>query len=74
VSRPYGEAITPGADGIPRQRPEIGLLFKARRRATRDEQDFAAVVPTLPAQDREWLRDAIALTEPPENPWLERLA
>lgn len=73
VSLPLGEAVRAGDDGIPRQRPEIGLLFKARRRADRDEQDFAAVVPTLSDADRAWLRDAIALTEPVGNPWLERL-
>lgn len=73
LSRPYDEAITIGSDGIPRQRPEIGLLFKARRRFPRDEEDFAAVVPALSAADRQWLRDAIALTEPADNPWLEKL-
>jgi hypothetical protein len=60
-------------DGVPYQRPEIALLFKARRRAPRDEEDFAAVVPLLPPRQRAWLRDAIALTEPPDNPWLDRL-
>jgi hypothetical protein len=73
VSRPFIEAVATGADGIPRQKPEIGLLFKARRRAPRDEEDFAAVVPHLSAADRDWLRDAIELTEPPDTPWLERL-
>src|SRR3954451_9761500 len=74
LTRPFEDAITAGADGIPRQRPEIGLLFKARRRAPRDEEDFAAVVPTLTSEDRAWLRDAIALTAPPDTPWLERLS
>ncbi len=73
VSRPFAEAVTIGVDGIPRQRPEIGLLFKARRRFPRDEEDFAAVVSRLSEADRAWLRDAIALTEPQDNPWLERL-
>ena len=73
LTRPYAEAITTGRDGIARQRPEIGLLFKARRREPRDEADFAAVVPRLPDDDRRWLRDVIELTEPPGNPWLERL-
>ena len=73
VSRPFEEAVTVGPDGIPRQRPEIGLLFKARRRVPRDEQDFTAVVPALSEADRAWLRAAIELTEPPGNPWLERL-
>jgi hypothetical protein len=73
LSRPISEAVIVGSDGIPRQRPEIGLLFKARRRAPRDELDFAAVLPHLSVDDRAWLRFAIALTEPPDNPWLERL-
>ena len=74
ISRPIDEAIRIGADGIPYQRPEITLLFKARRRLDRDEADFAAVVPELSAEDRAWLSDAIARTEPPPHPWLERLA
>jgi len=73
LTRPMSEAIVVGPDGITRQRPEIGLLFKARRRFPRDEEDFAAVVPTLSEADRNWLRDAIELTEPPGNPSLDRL-
>ena len=73
LTRPLSEVIRHDADGVPRQRPEIGLLFKARRRYPRDEDDFAAVVPTLSDDDRRWLRDAIALTEPADNPWLARL-
>ena len=73
LTRPMSEAVVVGSDGIPRQRPEIGLLFKARRRFPRDEEDFAAVLPTLSATDRAWLRDAIDMTEPPGNPWLEQL-
>jgi hypothetical protein len=73
LTRPLDEVIRTASDGIPRQRPEITLLFKARRRLPRDEQDFDAVLPTLSAADRAWLRDAIAMTEPPGNPWLERL-
>ncbi len=73
VSRPIESVIRAGADGIPNQRPEITLLFKARRRWEKDELDFAAVVPELDASDRAWLRDAIALTEPARHPWLARL-
>jgi len=74
VSRPLDLVIRIDADGVPYQRPEITLLFKARRRWEKDEADFAAVVPELAASDRAWLRDAIALTEPPAHPWLDRLA
>ena len=72
LTRPIGEVVIK-RDGVPFQRPEIALLFKARRRAARDEQDFAAIVPGLSSDERSWLRDAIALTEPADNPWLARL-
>ena len=73
VSRPLAEIVTTGPDGIPRQRPEVTLLYKARRRLEKDEADFAAVVPRLEREDRTWLRDAIKLTEPEGHPWVERL-
>jgi hypothetical protein len=44
LSRPLGDAMRTGADGIPYQQPEITLLFKARRRFERDELDFEAVI------------------------------
>jgi aminoglycoside-2''-adenylyltransferase len=74
VQRPLDEVIRSGTDGVPYQRPEVTLLYKARRRLQKDEQDFAAVLPLLPPADRAWLRDAIASTEPGDNPWLDRLA
>jgi hypothetical protein len=73
VTRPIDEVIRIGAEGVPYQRPEITLLFKARRREAKDEADFSAVAPLLPPGDRAWLRDAIALTEPPDHPWLPHL-
>jgi hypothetical protein len=73
VSRPLDLVIQVGADGIPRQAAEITLLFKARRRWQKDEDDFAAVVSDLEPSDRIWLRDAIAVTEPARHPWLARL-
>ena len=73
VSRHIESVIRVKSDGVPYQRPEITLLFKARRRWDKDEADLAAILPVLPLADRAWLRDAIALTEPARHPWLERL-
>jgi hypothetical protein len=73
VSRPLELVVRSGSDGVAYQRPEITLLFKARRRSEKDEADFAAVVSELEPSDRAWLRDAIVLTEPPHHPWIERL-
>jgi hypothetical protein len=73
VTRHIDQVIRLGSDGIPYQRPEVTLLFKARRRWEKDEADFAAVVPELATEDRAWLRTAIELTEPPRHPWLSLL-
>jgi hypothetical protein len=73
VTRPLDDVVRLGSDGIPYQRPEITLLFKARRRSVKDEGDFDAVVPMLAPQDRAWLRSAIDLTESSAHAWLERL-
>jgi hypothetical protein len=73
VTRPLEEVIHAGPDGLPYQRPEITLLFKARRRSEKDEADFGSVAPLLGEADRSWLRAAIELTEPPGHPWLVRL-
>jgi len=73
VTRPLADVIRVGSDGVPYQRPELTLLFKARRRWERDEGDFEAVLPLLDPSDRAWLRAAIELTEPPRHPWLDRL-
>jgi hypothetical protein len=74
IQRPLAEVIVVGANGIPLQRPEITLLYKARRLAPKDELDFAAVAPQLDAASRLWLREAIALAESEGHPWLVRLS
>ena len=72
VSRPLDEAVRV-QHGVPYQCPAITLLFKARRRWEKDEADFTAVEPFLDPTDRAWLGSAMALTEPPGHPWLDRL-
>ena len=39
--------------------PEIVLLFKARKRRTKDERDFARVWPMLAKGKQDWLREMI---------------
>jgi hypothetical protein len=60
-------------DGIPYQRPEVTLLYKAKHRKRKDEADLDAVVPLLSDAERDWLRSAIEMSEP-GNPWIERLS
>lgn len=73
LKRPLDDVIRVRPDGVPVQRPEITLLFKARRLAPRDGLDFLAVAPRLDEVDRHWLRVAIARTESPEHPWVAAL-
>jgi hypothetical protein len=49
--------------------PELVLLFKAKHRRPKDEHDRRMLVPTLTAEQRSWLRDALATVDP-KNPWL----
>jgi len=58
----YDELIEHTADGIPYERPEVTLLFKAKHARAKDEADLAAVLPRLGADRRRLLAD-----------WLERV-
>lgn len=73
IRLPYGDVIERTDDGIPYARPEIVLLFKAKRVVRpKDEADFGAVWPSLEPDRRAWLAGALALVHP-DHPWLERI-
>jgi hypothetical protein len=72
IRRPSGELIACTADGIPFQKPEVALLFKAKHTREKDRQDFDAVVPLLDDDARGWLRDALELVHPGHE-WLRAL-
>ena len=59
-------------DGIPCQRPEIALLFKAKNARDKDRADFDAVLPLLDEDARAWLRNALELAHPGHE-WLAAL-
>lgn len=73
VRRSLAETFRPGPDGVPYQRPEIGLLFKARQIRDKDVGDLDATWPLLDASARSWLRETVALTEADDHPWLARM-
>jgi hypothetical protein len=73
VRRPLCEVVRWTQDGVPYQRPEIGLLFKARIMREKDRADFAGVVGALTTEDRDWLRAALVLTHPGHE-WISALA
>jgi hypothetical protein len=70
IRRPGSEVITHTADGIPYQRPEVALLFKAKHTREKDQLDFENVLPLLSPDARAWLTDALELVHP-GHPWIE---
>jgi hypothetical protein len=72
IRRPARDLLSRDADGTPYLRPEIQLLYKAKSRRPRDEDDFRVVLPRLDARATRWLRDALSRCEP-QHPWLEQL-
>jgi len=60
-------------DGIPYERPEVVLLYKAKY-ATEPKNglDFDAALPKLGIGARCWLAAALEVVQP-GHPWLERV-
>jgi hypothetical protein len=71
VTRPFDD-IYEHRDGVRYLRPGVVLLFKAKRPSPKDEQDFEAVLPALPASERRWLIEALDAAHP-GHPWRNRL-
>jgi hypothetical protein len=64
IRLPYDELIEHTADGIPYERPEVVLLFKAKHSRPKDEADLAAVLPHLSAARRRLLAAWIEQVHP----------
>jgi hypothetical protein len=61
------------ATGLPYLRPEVVLLYKAKRPRAPDEHDAAVAIPRLSWSERAWLAVAIA-KDTPDHHWLPLLA
>ena len=72
IRLPYDDVIERTNGGIPYGRPEIVLLFKAKRTREKDDADLAAVLPRLGSERRRWLAEAVALVHPGHR-WLAEL-
>ncbi len=64
IRLPYDELIEHTPDGIPYERPEVALLFKAKHARAKDEADLAAVLPRLAPERRALLADWIERAHP----------
>jgi hypothetical protein len=67
---PLREAVRESAWGVPTVVPEVLLFFKSRDLRRRDHADFAALLPSLTAERRAWLRDAVGALG---HPWMRQL-
>jgi len=72
IRLPYDRVIAWTADGIPYARPEIVLLFKAKGGRPKDDDDLAAVLPTLEPEAQRWLIAALEMVHPGHR-WLDTL-
>jgi hypothetical protein len=72
IRRELGSIGTRAGNGVSYLAPEIQLFYKAKGMRPKDEEDFAAALPVLSAEQRRWLREAIALVHG-EHPWAARL-
>jgi hypothetical protein len=51
---------------------EVVLLFKAKHRREKDDQDFMSAFPILGPDKKDWLRQALK-TEDQNHPWIKEL-
>lgn len=72
IRLPYEEVVERTPEGIPYERPELVLLFKAKHARPKDEDDLEAVLPALGPERRRLLADWLALAHP-GHAWLARL-
>jgi hypothetical protein len=71
ITLPLRKAVKESIWGMPIAVPQVLLFFKAKdfiRR--RDQLDFAALLPQLSVEERDWLRSAI---ETIGHPWLREM-
>ncbi len=59
--------------GQPCVRIEVQLFFKSRGTRAKDLQDFAACLPLLAPEAKNWLREALTLNSPEGHAWLAQL-
>jgi hypothetical protein len=64
IRLPYTELIEHTPEGIPYERPEVVLLFKAKHSRAKDEADLAAVLPRLSPERRALLAEWIGRVHP----------
>ena len=73
IERPLAKVWTWSTSGVPIVRPEVQLLYMAKSMEPKNVHDFTVAGPTLDANSRSWLADALTVTQP-EHHWLQQLS
>ena len=72
ISQPRDLAIRTNPNGIKYLSPANVLLFKAKHLRLKDHDDFESALPKLSDDDRAFLRQWLAYSQP-DHEWLQRL-
>jgi hypothetical protein len=72
VAKPLSKLYLTSHLGINFLRPEVILLYKSKHPRLKDEQDFESVAPSLDLENKEWLKNALAVCYG-EHSWIQRL-
>lgn len=72
IRRPLTSIGGTTSEGIPFLAPEIVLLYKAKSRRPRDEEDLAHALPALHSDQRGWLAEALEIAHP-GHAWIPTL-
>jgi hypothetical protein len=72
IRLPYSAIIHRDPDGIPYLAPELVLLFKAKHRRRKDQDDFDATIPHMTAAQRATLAELLARAHS-GHPWIAHL-
>jgi len=73
VRRPVDEIVVAAPGGLPVVRPEVQLLSLARHAESKHEHDLENVLHELDASARDWLVDALRLTDR-DHHWIDRIS
>lgn len=72
VTRSLAKCQLVSKEGVKFLCPEIVLLYKSKKPSAKDEQDFTEIIKHLDAEQREWLKDSIAICDARHH-WLQCL-
>jgi len=73
IRKPLNNIVRMNESGIPYLAPDVQLFYKAKSSRHKDEVDFAAVLPLLSTDERDWLVHAIEMSYGKLNSWLPPL-